>query len=73
MRKNVRFLRHDSGLGPVFGRLTHIGAPPPRATLILFEQVGYRHLLSREALQNYQQKPFKFLQDVQMAFHIIQQ
>lgn len=56
----MRFLRHDSGLDPVFGRLTHIGASPPRDTLILFAEVGYRHLLSREAPHNSQQKPLRF-------------
>lgn len=59
----MRFLRHDSGLDPVFGRLTHIGASPPRDTLILFAEVPS---FPRSPPQ-LPAETFTFLQDVQMA------
>lgn len=55
--ENLRFLQLDSGPDPDFGRLTYIGAPPPRDTIILLAQVGYCHLLSREVPHNSQRKP----------------
>lgn len=70
----LRFLQLDSGPDPVFGRLTHIGAPPPRDTIILLAQVGYCHLLSREVPPQLPTETMTILQlrGVQMAFHMIQ-
>lgn len=58
--ENLRILRLESEPDLVFGRLTHIGAPPPRDTLILSAQVGYCHLLSREVPPQLPTETFSF-------------
>lgn len=61
------------GPDPVYGRLTRIGAPTLRDNLILFAQVGYCHLLSREVPHNSQHKPLRFLKAYGWRSHMIQQ